>query len=142
MARSTYGVYLMKGSGTGSVTYTKLVDIKSFGDLGGAPEQLDTTTLSDSATTSILGIQQMDTIECTANYTKTDFETLKELEGTETPFAFYFDANPTGTPTGDDGKFTFTGMLSVYVVGGGVNEVVDMNISIAASTPITFDAGD
>ena len=45
MAISTYQAFLMKGSGSGTVTYTKLVDIKSFGDLGGTPEQLETTTL-------------------------------------------------------------------------------------------------
>lgn len=35
-------------------------------------------------------------------------------------------------------SFAFKGQLSVFPVGGGVNEVVDMNISIAPSTPITF----
>ena len=64
MAISTYQVYLMhKASGTGD--YTKLVDIKSFGDLGGSPEQLDTTTLSDKIKTSILGIQELDLMDFT-----------------------------------------------------------------------------
>ena len=40
-------------------------------------------------------------------------------------------------PTGSDGKFEFKGQLSVFPVGGGVNEVVDMTITIAPSTPIT-----
>ena len=44
------------------------------------------------------------------------------------------------TPDGSNGKFEFDGQFSVYHVGGGVNEVVDMNISIAPSTPITFSA--
>ena len=43
------------------------------------------------------------------------------------------------TPTGSDGKFKFKGYLSVYPVGSGVNEVVNMNINIAPSTPITVD---
>lgn len=36
MARSTYKTYLMKGTSTNTntVTYTKLVDIKEFPDLG------------------------------------------------------------------------------------------------------------
>jgi hypothetical protein len=50
-------------------------------------------------------------------------------------FAVYFGEE------GEDGKFEFNGMLSVYVNGGGVNEVVDMTISIAASTEITFVGG-
>ena len=42
------------------------------------------------------------------------------------------------TPDGSNGKFSFKGELSVYPVGGGVNEVVGMNITIAPSTPIAF----
>lgn len=44
------------------------------------------------------------------------------------------------TPDGSNGKFSFDGELSVYPVGGGVNEVVNMNITIAPSTPIAFSA--
>ena len=40
MAISTYRVFLMHASSTGS--YEKLLDIKSFPDLGGAPEMLET----------------------------------------------------------------------------------------------------
>ncbi len=138
MAISTYKVFLMKkGSGT---SYEKLIDIKDFPDLGGAPEMLETTTLSDNMQTYIPGIQSLDALEFTANYTKTDFEKLKEMEGTETDFAVWFggtEASGVVTPTGDDGKFEFKGKLSVFPVGGGVNEVVGMTITIAPSTPIT-----
>ena len=142
MAISTYRIFLMKGTGSGSsITYSKLVDIKDFPDLGGAPEMLETTTLSDGMQTYIPGIQSLDGLEFTANYTKTDFATLKALEGTETNFAVYFGGtvgtDGTVTPTGSDGKFLFKGYLSVFPVGGGVNEVVSMTISIAPSTPIT-----
>lgn len=121
-------------------TYTKLIDIKDFPDLGGAPELLETTTLSDNMQTYIPGIQSLDALEFTANYTKDDFDTLKALEGTEYNFAVWFGGtlnSNTLTPTGSDGKFEFKGKLSVFPVGGGVNEVVDMTITIAPSTPIT-----
>ena len=131
MAISTYGVYLMCDKEK-SGSYKVLVPIKSFGDLGGSPEQLDTTTLSDRVKTSILGIQELDLIDFTANYTLKDFGDVKNLEGQDLPFAVYFGED------GENGKFEFNGMLSVYVNGGGVNEVVDMTISIAASTEITF----
>ena len=39
------------------------------------------------------------------------------------------------------GKFTFDGQLSVYKNGGGVNEVQDMTITIAASSVIQFATG-
>lgn len=144
MAISTYKVFLMKKAASGG-TYTKLVDIKDFPDLGGAPEMLETTTLSDGAQTYIPGIQSQDALEFTANYTKTDFDTLKSLEDQDIELAVWLGgtvANGVATPTGSDGKFEFMGRLSVFVVGGGVNEVVDMTISIAPSTVITVASGD
>lgn len=136
MAISTYKVFLMHYT---SSSYTKLVDIKSFPDLGGAPEMLETTTLSDNMQTYIAGIQSLDALEFEANYTKEDYTTLKALEGKTEKYAVWFGGTESGgvlTPSGTDGKFEFEGQLSVYAAGGGVNEVVNMNISIAPSTPI------
>lgn len=134
----------MKKGSTGG-TYTKLVDIKDFPDLGGTPEMLETTTLSDGAQTYIPGIQSQEALEFTANYTKTDFDTLKALEDQDLEFAVWLGGTVSGgvaTPTGSDGKFEFSGRLSVFVTGGGVNEVVNMTISIAPSTVITVAAGE
>lgn len=142
MAISTYKVFLMKKDAS---TYKKLVDIKDFPDLGGAPEMLETTTLSNGAQTYIPGIQSQEALEFTANYTKTDFDALKKLEDQELELAVWFggtESAGTVTPTGTDGKFEFSGRLSVFVTGGGVNEVVGMTISIAPSTVITVDASD
>lgn len=139
MARSSYKTFLMhKSSGS---EYTKLIDIKDYPDLGGAPEMLETTTLSDKMQTNIPGIQSLDALEFTANYTPEDYAKLKAMEGQEGDFAVWMggtEAGGTVTPTGDEGKFEFKGALSVYVAGAGVNEVSDMKISIAASTVINF----
>lgn len=139
MAISTYKIFLMKKASTGD-TYEKVIDIKDFPDLGGAPEMLETTTLSDKMQTYIPGIQSLDALEFTANYTKEDFTKLKALEGKEESYAVWFGGTERGsvlTPTGSDGKFEFKGQLSAFPVGGGVNEVVDMTVTIAPSTPIT-----
>ena len=138
MAISTYKSFLMHKV---SDAWEKLIDIKSFPDLGGAPELLETTTLSDGMTTNIMGIQSLDALEFECNYTKADYTKLKALEGKDGDFAVWLGGTEAGgsvTPTGVDGKFEFKGQLSVYVNGGGVNEVVNMTVSIAASTPITM----
>lgn len=140
MAISTYKSFLMHKKAS---AYEKLIDIKSFPDLGGAPELLETTTLSDGMTTNIMGIQSLDALEFECNYTLEDYTKLKAMEGTESDFAVWLGGTVSGgtvTPTGSDGKFEFKGQLSVYVNGGGVNEVVNMTVSIAASTPITLGA--
>ena len=129
MAISTYGISLMYKATDGD-TYAKLIDIKDFPDLGGAPEMLETTTLSDSMQTYIEGIQSLDALEFTANYTKEDYAKLNALKGKDEGYAVYFGEE------GTNGKFTFTGYLSARVNGGGVNEVIGMTISIAPSTPI------
>ena len=140
MAISTYKSFLMVKN---SSTWEKLIDIKSFPDLGGAPELLETTTLSDSMTTNIMGIQSLDALEFECNYSLADYTKLKEMEGENKEFAVWLGGTEAGgvaTPTGSDGKFEFNGQLSVFVNGGGVNEVVNMTVSIAASTPITLGA--
>ena len=143
MAISTYKVFLMKRADSSGDTWGKLVDIKEFPDLGGEPEMLETTTLSDNMQTYIAGIQSLDGLTFTANYDKEDFQTLKALEGRENDYAVWFGGTGDAgslTPDGSNGKFSFKGQLSVFPVGGGVNEVVDMSLTIAPSTPITFAA--
>jgi len=139
MAISTYKIFLMK---KGTSAYEKVIDIKEFPDLGGAPELLETTTLSDKMQTYIPGIQSLDSLEFSANYTLADYKTLKALEGSEEDYAVWFGGTEgtdgTLTPTGSDGKFNFKGSLSVYANGGGTNEVVNMTVTIAPSTPITL----
>ena len=141
MASSSYKTFLMQ-KGTGS-TYTKLVDIKDYPDLGGTPELLPTTTLSDGMETNIAGIQSLDALQFTCNYDLQTYTTLKALEGQTKSYAVWMggtESNGVVTPTGSEGKFKFDGQLSVYVTGKGVNEVREMVISIAASTVISLDS--
>ena len=139
MAISTYKIFLMQKKEN---VWEKLIDIKEFPDLGGTPEMLETTTLTDRMQTYIPGIQSLDALEFTSNYTLDEYKKLKALDGIENDYAVWFGGTESGdtvTPTGVDGKFKFKGQLSVFPVGGGVNEVVDMTITIAPSTPITMD---
>ena len=141
MAISTYKIFLMqKASGTGT-NYTKLVDVVSFSDIGGQPEMLEATTLSDGAQVFISGVESRDAMEFECNYTKADYDKLKALEGTEGSFSIWLGgtvSNGVVTPTGSDGKYDFKGYPSVYINGGGVNEVVKMTLTIAPSTAITI----
>ena len=74
MAISTYKIFLMQKTST---DWEKVVDIKEFPDLGGSPEMLETTTLSDRMQTYIPGIQSLDALEFTTNYTLDDYKKLK-----------------------------------------------------------------
>jgi len=125
-AISTQGVTLKWGSTQGGES--KVIDIKDFPDMGGAPEMLETTTLSDAAQTFILGIQTMSALEFTANYTKADFELVEDDAGQDMYYVLEFGSG------GNEGTFKWQGQHSVYVTGAGVNGVVEMKIVVAPST--------
>ena len=141
-ATSTYMTYLMHGTGTGTLTWAKLVDITDFPDLMGEPELLEITTLSDKMQRFILGIQSNEGLTFNTNYDKTAFAALQALEGQEENYAVWFGGTESGgtvSPSGSEGKFSFKGQLSVRVTGGGVNAVRGMSITIAPSTEVTFE---
>ena len=149
--------------------WRKLVDIKDFPDLIEPPEQLETTTLSNRNRTYIPGIQQSSDKTFTCNYSKSDYDRLVNLKdhlygyavwmgGTEDPhlappaleasedgttqYAVWFGATVAGgvaTPTGSEGKFGFIGYLSPSVSGAGVNEVVNMVVTITPASDISDD---
>lgn len=136
-AISTMHTYLMHKTASGTA-YQKLVDIKKFPDLGGKPETLETTTLSDEMQTNINGVQKVDALEFTANYNKADYSTLLALSGKQENYAVWIGSADGTTPDGSNGKFEFTGELSVYVNSGDVNKVTEMTITINASTKIAM----
>lgn len=138
MAISTIYTFLMKGSAATVPVYSKLTCIDSFPDLGAPPEQIDVTTLCDTMRHYIPGVQDTGSLQFEAFYDAAVYSTLKALAGVSTPYAVWFGGTDSNTPTGSNGKFSFTGDLRVNVVGGGVNEAVKMQITIFPSTDITF----
>lgn len=140
MVTSSYKTFLMYKKDT-SETYEKLVDIKDFPDLGGAPEMIETTTLSDSMQTYIEGIQSQDALEFTINYDPSIYQKIAGMKGVSTDFAVWFGGHGVDDmvePTGEEGKFEFKGLISIRVTGKGVNEVRESVISITPTTPITL----
>ena len=139
---NTYKTFLMKGSGTGTITWEKLADIKDYPDLFGSPEKLERTTLSHRARVYEEGIEENEGLEFTLNYDKDTFDTLRGLKGQENDYAVWFGGTENGdevTPTGTDGKFKCKGKLSVSIVGKGVNEVREMKVSICTTSPLVED---
>lgn len=126
MAISTYGVTLKWGES--AELLTKVVSIKNFPDLGGAPELIETTTLSDPMQTFINGIQAAGAMDFTSNYTKADYEAVKADANKPLYYALEFGNN------GDEGIFEWRGEHSVYLTGGEANVPVEMVTTIAPST--------
>ena len=133
MQSTTMHTYL--GYAATGTAYTKLVDIKDFPDLGGEPDQVETTTLSNEKQTFLLGVQSMSSMTFAANYVPEQYDELEALaDGTIHKFCLSFGE------TGEYGIFTWEGQLSVWVTGGGVNAAREMTISISAATEVKKDS--
>ena len=131
-AYSTINTVLKYGTGTTNPTLSKLCVIKSYPDLGAAPDTIETTDLEDTSQTFVKGVQSQDNMEFTANYTPEAYAavlaTVSDTEGT-----YQLEMGESGA----QGKFTWTGTHSVHVSGGDVNAVREMVITVIPSSAIT-----
>lgn len=127
---STIDSFLCSKNGN---SYSVLVPIKDYPDLGSEPEGIDVTTLSDRKRKQIKGLQDVDVLSFTCNYDKDDYATIKALGDDEQDLAVVFGASAEGVPDGHDGIFTLKGMVDVYVTGSGVNDPREMSVSITVT---------
>ena len=104
MAISTIYTFLMKATGS---TYSKLICISEFPDLGAPPEQIDVTTLCDTQRHYIPGVIDTGALEFKAFYSADSYSTLAALAGTDTSYAVWFGGTSADAPTGSNGKFSF-----------------------------------
>lgn len=141
MAMNTYMTFLMTSS-DGS-TYSDLVPIKDYPDFLNEVNTIDVTNLQNAMHTYIMGLLDTGgTMDFTANYTKTDYGTVKALDdGTDHYLAIWFGGTETGgvvTPDGTDGKWAFKGQVKVGISGKGVDEAREMIIHVVPTTDMTF----
>ena len=135
MAISSYNVVL-KTSDTAAGSYTKLVDINDFPDLGSAPDTIEVTTLSDKMKRYTPGLQDTGSFEFTYNYTKADFTKVKALDDNAKHF-FELDFGNDGA--GGEGSFYFSGQVSTYVSGAGTGAAVEAKIIVTCDSEVKTD---
>lgn len=122
---------ILKYAETKEGSFEKLIDITNYPDLGGVPNKLDTTDLTQiKFKTSILGLQEIPDLSFESNYTLENYKKVQALEGKTLWYQLEFGEN------GKYGKFQWSGDISVYVSGAGVDEVRKMMTTLSAETPI------
>lgn len=139
-ASATMHTYLLYNAGTTEIpTWKKLIDIKDFPAMGGSPEQIETTTLSNEVSTFVTGVQSMPTLEFLANYTVNGYKAVKALQDSAEvkEFALAF-GKPASSSYGSLGVFKWQGQVSTWLEGGGVNAAREMRISISATEEVKF----
>lgn len=118
----------------GTATFSKLCDITSVPDLGGAPEQIDITTLSDRKQKNMNGIQTVSSHEFSAWYDSEIYDTLQTIMEADYDKTSASELDTYQVWIGDDGvggKFEWQGKLSVYVGGYESNAAIPMTITIS-----------
>lgn len=129
MALSSAGTYLFCDK-TNLGTFTKLLDIINYPDMGSTPTRIDTTDLSQTEfMTNILGLQDTPDLTFEANYDATIYAEIRAMTD-KYDFQIHFGTG------GVDGKFQWNGDIKIFIMGAGVNESRKMQVTISASTPI------
>lgn len=126
--KSTINTVLKCGATASSLA--KLCKIKSYPQLGGEPEQIETTDMEDVMQTFVPGVQSVSAMQFTANYDKDLYTTIKESSNKEQFYQLEFGKE------GADGIFSWKGQHSVFVNEGAVNGAREMTISVTPSTEI------
>lgn len=130
----TKGVELgYKTSGAGE-TYTKIAGLQSFPDIGGAPDQIDITTLDDAMMHYMNGLKDAGSMEFTflfdkENKSTSNYQVLCGLEDAGTAVSWEVKL-PSGT------KFHWDGEVAVTLSGAGVNEALHFTANIGIATDI------
>lgn len=146
MATLTAGTFLMKGTTTGtSTTYSKLVDITDYPDIGDNVDAQDVTTLSDACHKYIESLPDSGgQLEFNGWLSAADLTAVKALEDADQQFAVWFGGTKNGTEitaTGDILKVAFTGRIHTVITGAGTDEGRPVKYLITVMSGYTYTIG-
>ena len=134
-AVTSYQVFLMKKEGS---NWEKWFDIRDFPDLQGDPNMLDITTLSDGEEKQTPGIKRASEKKFKLLYDESTFAAIDAIED-EVDVAVWFGADSNGDPDGSNGKFSGKAIPSIKVLGKGVDEVIEMEVTLAMTSPFEHE---
>ncbi|MBB6716367.1 phage tail tube protein [Clostridium gasigenes] len=115
-------------------TLTEIANVMDVPEIGGKPEKIDVTVLTDTLKKSIFGVKDMGDLEFTLlfdNSTETsNYRVLKALEVAKTLVSFEI-SYPDGT------KQAFDAYINVSMNAAKVNEAITFKMSCALQSEIT-----
>lgn len=127
---SSLGVKLKKGS-------TEIPNLRSFPDLGSAPERIDVTVLTDSIRKYINGVQDAGEMAFTFLFdpeqTNSAWDTLNTDSASTSAISYTLEIPSAGS-------FAFSAIPSVYLNGAEANAALEFTASFALQSAITFTA--
>lgn len=129
------GIVISRGSGTGSPeTFTAIPEVKSFSGPGGSASVIDVTDLASAAKEKRMGLQDEGQLSLTLNYIPDNavHMGLRTDRANQTLRNFRIVFTDTG-----DTQWDFAGFVTGFTVSGGVDNVVEANVTIEISGAIT-----
>ena len=131
-AKIYYGTPSGTTSGSSSISYTEIPDLKTLPDLGIEPELVDNTALSDSVRYNEFGIGDPGSWDFGFRYDNSgstaSYRMAKSLDGTKKAWKVELY---------DGTTFTFEAVPHTRVTGGGVNDPIEFVMSLALRSGIT-----
>ena len=134
MGLSTINTVLKVGSSPSNAT--KPCRIKSYPDLGGSANIIESTDLIDTWDTYVPGVMSVDALEFQANYSRANYDAV--LANANKPGQYY---RLEMGEDGEDGVFIWYGSHAVWVNSGDVNAVREMTISCILASRIYMEVG-
>ena len=132
--------FLMHKNASGK--WEKLVSITKYPQPGGERERVEVTRLDDTKKRYILGLEDVAALTFEANYLKDEYDKVNALSGTLGTYSLCF-----GDQMGTDGRWEWTGDVSVYVNEGESGGARKMTLTfsdegdeaITEADPLTSD---
>lgn len=169
-ATLTAGTFLMKGTtSNNTTTYTKLVDISEYPDLGSNVDSQDVTTLSDACHKYIDALPDPGgSIEFNGFLNMTDYDAVMAIAGQEQSFVIAFGGSPSTTDasvlvpdtiTGEPGgeltitpasgstastflAVSFKGKIRIRLTGAGTDAARPVTYTVTPTSGYTDQNGD
>lgn len=128
------GILIQRGTGTGTITYTTIPEVKSFSGPGGSASVIDVTDLSSLAKEKRMGLADEGQLQLTINYIPDNAVHMAlradRAARTKTPFKMVF------TDVGDT-VWTFEAFVTGFSVSGSVDGVVEAQVTLEITGAIT-----
>ncbi len=133
-ALEAQGMLLKIGSGSGTITYATIPEVKTFSGPGGSATVIDVSDLSSTAREKRMGLNDEGQLSFTINYlpTNTQHALLRTQRNSRalTPFQLVF--TDTGAMT-----WAFSAYVNGFSVSGAVDGVVEAQVTLEISGSIT-----
>lgn len=116
---------------------SEIAGLTDIPDMGASPEKLDVTTLADEYRQYINGVKDFGDLEFNFIYESGadgNYATLAAMEGQ--------GVKECVVTFPDGATFTFSGDISVRILGVGVNAVITFAMSVALQSEIAYSKGN